>query len=112
MKKLFHKGCYNLMVPYWLASEIFQIAAGYQSQASDTCITSNPCSNSKYALTVTEGRLSILASKKPVPGISKGKTLLAKMSTKKEKKKGNRQGRGNSGPLCEHATESPQCWTV
>lgn len=61
------------------ASEIFQIAAGYQSQASDNRLGLPRTQNASLQKTIINSRF-----KKPAPGISKGKTLLAEMNTKKE----------------------------
>jgi hypothetical protein len=60
------------------ASEIFQIAAGYQSQASDNRL-GLPRTQNASLQKATNSRF-----KKAAPGISKGKTLLAEMNTKKE----------------------------
>jgi hypothetical protein len=55
-----------------------QIAAGYQSQASDNRLGLPRTQNKSLQKTISS------RFKKPAPGISKGKTLLAEINTKKE----------------------------
>jgi hypothetical protein len=62
------------------ASEIFQIAAGYQRQVSDNRL-GLPRTQNTSLQKITSSRHGFIKAK---PGISKGKTILAEMNTKKE----------------------------
>ena len=60
-----------------LAAEILNLAAGFQSKASDNCLGQPRAQNSSLHNTVNS------RFKKPAPGVSKGKMLLAKMKAAK-----------------------------
>ena len=74
------------------ATEIFQIAPGYQSQASDNCLGLPQTQNTSLQKIISSRR----GLMKPLLGITKGKKILNEMNTKKEEA----GSQGNSGPLC------------
>jgi hypothetical protein len=61
-----------------VASEILDLAAGFQSIASDNRLGRPRTQNTSLQKTV------ISRFKKPAPGLSKGKTLMAEMKTAKD----------------------------
>ena len=75
------------------ATEIFQIAAGYQSQASDNRLGLPRTQNTSLQKVISSRR----GLMKPPLGITKGMSIVNEMKTKK---RGSRQGQGNSRPLC------------
>ena len=62
------------------ATEIFQIAPGYQRQASDNCLGLPQTQNTSLQKIISSRR----GLMKPLLGITKGKKILNEMNTKKE----------------------------